>query len=157
MTISTGDSILKFGTQDEITVASPSTVSDSAFSTTSDINSWTNDDDSHFAAAILEGHFNTTMPTTGKMQLFTQPLNIADTTKDARPPSSNYFKEFCGDFIIDFGVAADTDFIMIIPFFELPMFKTNQELQFYIYNYNTSQVFDGWSLWIIPLTNGPHG
>lgn len=155
MAIGTNDSILKFGTQDEVTVAAPGTVANGAFSASSDIVAWTNDDDAPRASAVLKCQFDTTMPTVGSIPLFARPINIQG-TNDAPQPDANFQNYLVGIFPIDFGVAADTDFWTAIPEFQIPQMKASQEIEFYIKNEGTSQTIGtGWDLFITPIADGP--
>ena len=156
MTIGTADAIYKFGTQDEVTTGTPGTVANNAFSVAGDVDStWSNDDDAPDGAAVLKCQFDTTMPTSGNIGLYARLLDI-QSTNDAPIPDANYEEKYVGNFPIDFGVAADTDFYTHIHDFRMPMIGASQIIEWYIKNNGTSQTIGtDWKLWITPKTYGP--
>lgn len=158
MAIGTDDSVIKFGTQDEVTSGTPATISSGNFGKADqgDTVNWTNDDDARFASAVLKCQFDTTMPTTGSIELYAHCIDV-QSTNDLPVPDSDYPHIYCGTLPIDFGVAADTDFYTGIHEFEIPMFETSQEIDWYIRNVGTSQTIGvSWQLWIGPKADGPH-
>ena len=53
MAIGTDDLIEKWGSETEVTVATPGTISDGSFSNSGDVTEWTNSDDAPFADFLL--------------------------------------------------------------------------------------------------------
>lgn len=157
MAITTDDVILKFGTQDEQTTGTPSTVTNDAFSDNNDtITSWTNDDDSPLGGAVLKIQFDTTMPTVGSVGLYAKMFDV-QSTNDVPDPDANFEHLYVGTFPIDFGQSADTDFYTVIPMFQMPMLASSQGIQWFLKNQGTSQTIGvSWQLWITPVTHGPH-
>lgn len=158
MAIETNDAIQKFGTQDEVSVASPGTIANNAFSAGSDVSAWTNDDDAPYAAFLLECQFDTTAPTdgVGSIDLYARPLNV-QSTNEPNAPDANFPFVHIGSFQIDWGVANDVNFFTGIPFATLPAFKAAQEYEFYLHNNGTGQTIGaGWNLWVSPFSYGPH-
>jgi len=158
MAIGTNDSIVKFGTQDEVTSGTPATIASNAFGLADQGGTvaWTNDDDAKWAAAVLKCQFDTTMPTVGGLELYARLHNVQG-TNDQNAPDANYLHTYCGSFPIDFGVAADTDFYTTIDRFELPVITTSQRIDWYLRNVGTGQTIGvSWQLWISPKTDGPH-
>lgn len=156
MTIEANDAILKFGAQDVIDDTS-GTIADDAFSVAGDVDSaWTNAEEAPLGSAVLTLQFDTTMPTVGSVGLYARLLDIDGGTGDAPIPSSNYPQIFLGSFPIDFGVAADTDFITAIEAFKMPSVVAAQPVEFYIKNEGTGQTIGtGWGLLVGPYTEGP--
>ena len=156
MPIIANDSIIKFGTQDEVTTGTPATVADGAFSVAGDVDSvWSNSDDAELGGAVLKLQFDTTMPTVGSVALFARLINM-QSTNDAPIPDANYEHHFVGSFPIDFGETADTDFYTHIPQFKMPMMQSNQTIEWYIKNNGSGQTIGtGWQLFIMPKTRGP--
>lgn len=158
MTIGTNDAILKFGTQDEVTSGTPATIADNAFGKAdhgASVN-WTNDDDAPFGNAVLKCQFDTTFPTVGTIALMAHLLDV-QSTSDTGAPDANKIHIRCGEFPIDFGIAADTDLYTVIELFKIPMINTNQRIDWYLYNVATGQTIGvSWQLWITPVTQGPH-
>jgi hypothetical protein len=154
MAISTDATIWFFGTQDEVTSGTASTVSSAAFSDTDDTAEWTNDDDAPWASATLKYQFDTTFPTVGSIGLYAK-LNNVQSTNDELDDSDGY--HFLGAFKIPYGATADTDYYATIPLFEVPQAGASQAILFKIKNEGTAQTIGtGWQLWITPKTYGPH-
>lgn len=157
MAISTNDAALKFGTQDEVTSGTPATISDNAYGKAdqgASVN-WTNTDDAPLGAAVLKCQFDTTMPSVGVIGLYAHVLNIQG-ANDPGVPDANNNQIFCGSFLIDFDIAADTDFFTMIELFRIPGFVSAQAIDWYIKNSATAQTIGvSWQLWITPITEGP--
>lgn len=156
MAISTDAAILFFGTEDQID-STAGTIADNTFSVAGDVDStWSNDDDAPLGAALLKCQFDTTMPTVGSIGLHARLLDV-DGTSDMPIPSANYPHIYVGTFPIDFGVANDVDFYTMIPLFQMPMYQTSQIIEWYLKNDGTGQTIGAaWSLWVTPITQGPH-
>lgn len=156
MAIATGDIILKFGTQDEVTSGTPATIADDAYGKADQgatVN-WTNSDNAPNGSAVLKAQFDTTMPTVGSIELFAHLLNV-QSTNDVGAPDANNPLVWVGGFDIDFGIAADTDFYMILPDFEMPQAGDAQAIDWYLKNAATGQTLGvSWQLWITPKTFG---
>jgi hypothetical protein len=157
MAIATNDAIYKFGTQDEVTSGTPATISDGGFGKAdqgASVN-FTNDDDAPLAAAVLKVQFDTTMPTTGTIDLYAHLLNV-QSTNDVGVPDANNETLFVGSFLIDFGVANDVDFYTVIELFRMPGIATSQAIDWYLKNNGTGQTIGvSWQLYITPITEGP--
>jgi len=158
MAIGTDSAIWFFGTQDEVTSGTPATIASNGFGKADQgatVN-WTNDDDAIEAAAVLKCQFDTTMPTVGAIDLYAHLLNV-QSTNDLNAPDASFKHVYCGTFLIDYGVAADTDFYTAIPRFNLPAIGTSQAIDWYLHNDATSQTIGvSWQLWITPKAKGPH-
>lgn len=157
MAIGTDDGIHKFGTQDQVTVASPAAVADGAFSAASDVNDWTNDDDAPMASFVLVLQDLSAAPAAGlTVDLFCKPLNMVNTTGDHQGPNANTETIFLGSFLIDAVDPAATDDNYVLGPVELPNVKASQEYEFYIKN-NLGVSIDAadWELWVTPIAIGP--
>ena len=160
MAIQAGDTIEKYGTQDEVTVASPGSVANGAFSAASDVNDWTNNDDAPLAIFVLVLKDLSGAATAGDtIDLYCKPLNVVNTTGDHQGPNANCKSIYLGSFLIDAVDPAATDDYYVLGPVGLPNTKTSQEYEFYIYNNLTTVSIDAadWELWITPVTFGPHG
>ena len=156
--ISTDAIINFFGTMDEVTVASPGSVANGAFSAAGDVSDWTNDDDAPMAMFVLVLQDLSGAATAGDtIELYAKPLNI-DGTNDHQGPNANVKTIFLGVFVIDAVDPAATDDVYLLGPVALPNMKTSQEYEFYIYNNLTTVSIDAadWELWVIPTTVGPH-
>lgn len=159
MAIGSNDAIMKFGTQDEVTVASPGSVANGAFSAASDVNDWTNDDDSPLAIFVLVLQDLSGAATAGDtIDLYCKPLNMVNSTGDHQGPNANCLSIYLGSFLIDAVDPATADDNYVLGPVALPNVKTSQEYEFYIYNNLTTVSIDAadWELWVTPVTYGPH-
>lgn len=159
MAIGSNDAIYKFGTQTELTVASPGSVANGAFSAASDVSDWTNSDDAPLASFVLVLQDLSAAPTEGDaIGLYCKPLNIVNTTGDHYGPVIDDCETiYMGSFTVsDLDPAATDDNYMLGPL-PLPVVKSSQEFEFYIKNDMTTVSIDAadWELWITPLTVGP--
>lgn len=152
MTIATNALIFFEGTQDALHTGTPGTVANGAFSAAGDTVDWTNDDDAPFGGAVFSGAFGVA-PSVGSIGLYCQMLNI-QSTNDEVANTAGY--HFLGSFKIPYTASASA-FYAAIPLIELPWLYTSQVLHFFIKNESTAQtISSGWSLWITPITYGPH-
>lgn len=160
MAIGTDDLIDKFGTQDEVTVASPGSVADGAFSAAGDVNDWTNDDDAPMAIFVLALEDLSAAPSAGlTVGIYCKPLNIADTTGDHQGPNTNVETIHLVDIPVDaVDPAATPDYYSAPYAVRLPNHYTSQVYEFYIKN-NLGVSIDSadWKLFITPVSVGPHG
>ena len=154
MAIGADDAIWKFGTQDEVTVASPSSVAADGVSTSSDVTSWTNDDDAPVAAAVLNAAW-TTAPGAGETVSLYAQLEDVESTNDMPGIDANFAGIYLGDFLVD-AVGSSTEQYLVLPDFPLPCVTTSQKILFFIKNYTAQSINAGWDLYITPKTPGPH-
>lgn len=151
MAIGANDTIVKFGTLDDLDSTS-STVADGAFSAAGDLATWTNDDDAPMGAVVGLFTFGTA-PTAGEtIDLYVRPLNIADTTKDQNAPTADQPVTYLGSFVLD---DVTTEQVLMIDV-SLPLVASSQQFEFYIRNNGGQTLSAGWSLQITPKTYGPH-
>ena len=159
MAIGTDDLIVKFGTQDQVTVASPGSVANGAFSAAGDVNDWTNDDDAPMAMFVLVLQDLSGAATAGdSIGLYCKPLNFVNTTGDHQGPNTNLPTIYLGSFVVDaVDPAASDDNYGLGPIL-LPNYYTSQVFEFYIENNLTTVSIDAadWELWITPISYGPH-
>ena len=159
MAIGTDDLIDKFGTQDQVTVASPGSVANGAFSAASDVNDWTNDDDAPMAMFVLVLQDLSGAATAGDtIDLYCKPLDVVNTTGDHQGPNTNLKTIYLGSFQVDAVDPAGTDDNYVLGPVRLPNTTTSQAYEFYIYNNMTTVSIDAadWELWITPMSMGPH-
>lgn len=142
-----------FGTQTEITAATPGAIVNDAFSAEADITSWTNADDAPLAMMTLVVTFGTA-PTDGTyIDLYAQPIDV-ESTGDAPEPATDYLHTYMGSFPVD-NVTSEQHLTLEI---YLPNYKTSSVYDFAIHNNGTGQSIstDVWELWITTKTRGPH-
>lgn len=157
MAIGTDDTIWKFGTQDKISAASTSAVTDTSFSVAADVDStWTNDDDATHADFVLEWQYASgTLDAGGGVNLYARLLNIQSTNDEAVPDASNR-KHYLGTFKIDEGLGTATNEYIALLDAELPAVATSQGIEFYIENKTGVTISAGWDMWATPKSLGPH-
>lgn len=158
MAIGTNDTIEKFGAQDTVQVASPASISDGAFSLSTDVNIWINTDDAPFGYFVLEltaaGLTGGSPQTGGTIDLFTRMLNVAGSPNHAFTPEAGFEHYYLGTFPIE---NSDTDQRIVIGPIRIPNVMSNQQHQFYLKNNIGGSVATGdtWQLFITPVTFGP--
>ena len=158
MTIASKDAIYKFGTQTQLTVASPGSVANGAYSAASDVNDWTNTDDAPLASFVLVVQDLSAAATAGdSIGLYCKQLNIVNSTGDHQGPNSNLGTHYMGSFQVDAVDPGATDDNYTLGPVALPVIKSQQEFEFYIKNDLTTVSIDAadWELWITPMTMGP--
>lgn len=157
MVISTNDSILKFGTQDEVTSGTPAAAANNIFSKAdqgASVN-WTNGEDAPLGSAVLECTF-ATKATQGTVGLYARLFDMNSDGDDTNVPDADYPQIFVGSFVVDHNVANATAQRIIIPLFDMPSVESGQRIDWYIKNDSTSQTINAsWRLWITPRTEGP--
>ena len=154
MAIGTNDAVFKYGTQDEVTVASPSLVDgDGGISAAADINTWTNDDDSPMASFVVNATY-AAVPDSGTLDLYCTLVDIQG-TNDEPTMDTAYTGHYLGSATPD-GVTS-SQYLTIGPV-GLPAVGSSQVYQFHIVNNQGDAAHDisaGWSMWVTPITYGP--
>lgn len=154
MAIETNTLIDFFGTEDTVT-SSSSAVSDGAFSSSSDVTAWANDDDAVFADIVFTGQYPSgTLDDPAPVHLYERKMNV-DGSADEAQPDAGHKKGYIGTFFIDpnLGTATNTSDSIQIP---LRNNYTSQQYEFYIENQSGVQISAGWTLKITPKAIGPH-
>lgn len=154
MAIGAGSAVWFYGTQDEVTVASPSAVSAGAYSTGSDVTAWVNDDDAPLAGFVLNCAWTTAPAAAATVSLFAQLENIVS-TNDMPVVDSNYRGIYLGDFLVD-AVGSSTELYLALVDAPIPSIYTSQSILFYIRNNTAQSINAGWDLYVTPKTYGPH-
>lgn len=157
MAIGADSAIDFFGTEDQVTVASPGAVAAGAFSVTGDVSDWTNDDDAPTAMFKLKLTATglSAAPAAGEVvNLYARHIDV-ESTEDTPLPDANYKATYLGSFVLD---AADIDQVHVIGPLRLPNYETSQVYEFFIENASAAVniAADGWDLWVTPITTGPH-
>lgn len=155
MAISTNDAIRKYGTQDLVSAGGgTSAVTNGSYSASGDAATWTNDDDTDQASAVLTMQYPSGTITTGGVQLLCRLLN-GDGTTDEPPLSANWTGHFLGNFTTGTGMSATTNYAIESGPFLLPAMKSSQEYEFYLKNACGVTITAGWTLKITPVADGP--
>ncbi len=150
MAIGSGDLIDKFGTQDQVTVASPSSISDGAFSLAADVNTWTNDDDAPRAIVTVMLDY-TTAPTADTTIGLYCSLDDVQSTNDEPDVDTNHEDHFLGFFVPDTVTTVHYKAIEV----DLLNTSTSQVYTFFLKN-NTEQSITDWDIWVTPKSIGQH-
>lgn len=152
MAIGTDSLIEFFGTQDDVTNASNSTIAANAYSVAGDIDSWTNDDDAPEAAFVL-GYVAGSAPTAGGyVALYARLENIDSTNDEAVPTASDESAHFLGTFKIPNATSSYVSLRAV-----LPNTYSSQVYEFYLLNNTDQTMSNTWTLKVTPVTSGPHG
>lgn len=153
MAIGTNDLIDVFGTQDAVTTAGSSTAAD-AFTSAGQ---WTNDDDAPEAAALLIAQWATATSIAGKVIRLYGRLHNVQSTNDAPAPSATNPAVYLGSFVAPASTGS-TDFYMPLASgrMRLPNQYSSQVWEFYIENKTGQTISANWSLYVTPISRGPH-
>ena len=152
MTISTDDTIFKFGTQDNIDDGSTAAVNDDAYS---EACSWTNDDDAPFVSFIFQGQYPSgTLDSSPFLAIYARLLNV-DGTDDEAVPDSGHAGHYLGNLHLDSNLAATTNTWSASRMIALPAIKSSQAYEFYFHNNTGVQISANWTLDVVPQTFGP--
>ncbi len=161
MAIDTNDPIWKYGTEDFITAGggtpTTSTVASAAFSVAGDVISggWTNDEQAMYASFTLVRQKASGTFTTGGVYLYARMLDLIGTL-DTSTPSGNFPHYRLGVFPTNpDNTANDTDFLSYTGIVRLPVYKSSQVFEFYVFNNSGVQFKAGWYMKIQPLSPGP--
>ena len=154
MAIGTDSAIDFFGTQDEITNGTQTSLTDGSYSVSGEQTLWTNDDDAPQAMfrLLLTASGLSGAPDGGVVNLYAQPQNIDGSTGDQFLPSANFQHTYLGSFPLE---QTDSSQQILISA-SLPNYKTSSEYIFIIENQSGVTLGTDFELWIIPKTIGPH-
>lgn len=147
MAISTDATIEFFGTQDTVTTTGGSTA-DAAFTSAG---TWTNDDDAPMAVFVFRPTFSVAPDTNSFVNLYAR-LTDVQSTNDTEVPSASFLSHFLAAMPVDDVTSAQTIVVRAV----LPNTKTSQAYTFYIENRAGQTISANWSLYVTPLTFGPH-
>lgn len=155
MAIGTNDAIRKFGTTDALDDGSTASIADTAYSTTTDVAPWTNDDDAPMASFVLTMQFPSGTIDSGGILLFATLLNNNSTT-DEPATGANWQGHYLGAFATGVTqMSATTDYALELGPVMLPAGKSSQEYQFYFKNDCNVTISANWQLDVTPVTVGP--
>jgi hypothetical protein len=153
--ISTDDAVVKFGTADEVSAATPSSVSAGAWSVAADAAEWTNDDDVERIAAQLDCDFTSAPTVGGTINLACRLKDFGQAgTEDTPDVDLNHEEHKIGSFVID--IVGSSTTISLATEGYIPSFKTSQKYDFYIKNNTDQDINSEWRLDVTPKTIGPH-
>lgn len=157
MAISADAAVYFFGTADDLsTTATTTTLATDTISAASDLDEWTNDDDSPLVSFLLEVDDWSAAPTAGETVDLYVSLVSVNGTNDEPVVDANYNGHYVGSFLVD---AADAAQYLVLGPTALPVLATSQEYQFYVKNSTSvtmGTVSDEWRLKVTPVTYGPH-
>jgi len=152
MAIGTDDAIDKFGTDDDLDSTSAA-VTNTSFSVAGDLAQWTNDDDAPFARFILESTFSVSPDANSVVELFARLIDFNVGNDDTEVPTANFPHKLLGAFAIKDQTAIQRSAPL---FCRLPNYDTSQVYEFYIRVQTGQTVSAGWTIFVKPITGGPH-
>lgn len=153
MSLSALSIIDSFGTQDEVSVASPTQISDGSFSLDSDITEWSNSDNAPSAAFVLQCQFSSTPDDGSTINLYARRMDVQGVNNSPKPSAVNK-DQFIGQFFIDGDLVVDTDSYLVTGWLQLNNHSSSQPYEFYIENLTGQTISSGWSLFTTPVTRG---
>ncbi len=154
MAIGTDAAVKFYGTQDDLASSSALVAAAAnSFSIASDLVTWTNDDDAPEAAITLQLTMDTAADDNSGVNMYFRTLNVVTTTDDAVPTAvyrHTYIAFFPVAPVPALTIQRST---IVVP---LPNYKTSSVWEVYIEN-QTGQIIEaGWTVFVTPITIGPH-
>jgi len=151
MAIGTDAAVEFFGTQDDLDSTS-ALVASAGFSIATDLVTWTNDDDAPAAAITVELTMNVAAADNSGVNLFFRALDVEGTNDDS-VPELEYPHTFVGFFPVLNGITTIQRSTKRVV---LPNYKTSSVWEVYIQNLTKQQIDAGWTVFVTPITIGPH-
>lgn len=151
MAIGTDAAVEFFGTQDDLDSTS-ALVANTGFSISTDLVTWTNDDDAPQASIILEVTMNLAADDNSGVNMYFRALNVEGTNDDS-VPEAEYRHNWIAFFPILNGITSLQRSTLRV---NLPNFETSSEWEIYIENQTGQQIDAGWTVFITPITIGPN-
>ena len=151
MAIGTDAAVEFFGTKDDLDSTS-ALVASAGFSIVTDLVTWTNDDDAPQAAITLEVTMNVAAADNSGVNMYFRALNV-DGTEDDEVPEAEYRHTWIAFFPVLNGI---TSLQQTTKRVSLPNYKTSSIWEVYIENQTGQQIDAGWTVFITPITIGPH-
>lgn len=153
MTIAQNSLIDFFGTQDTVTTSGPST-NDGAYGDSGA--DWTNDDDAPEAAFAFVGTWATATSINGThVSLFAEVQNIQSTNPADSPSDDNPVIRL-GSFRVPQAVTSAQYMPLEQGIVRLPNHYSSTVYRFWIKNETGQTLSANWSLYVTPVTVGPH-
>lgn len=151
MAIGANAAVEFFGTQDDL-ASSSALVASNGFSIATDLVAWTNDDDALAASVTIELTMAVAAADNSGVNLFLRSLNVEGTNDDSIP-EAEYQHAFIGFFPVLNGITTIQRTTRRIV---LSNYKTSSVWEFYIENKTGQQIDAGWTIFVTPITVGPH-
>lgn len=150
MAIATDAGILFYGTEDTLTTTGASTADGVVTQANSTV--WPNDDDA--PEVSFRGIFTfATAPADGTtIKVLARVMNINGTTDEAAPTATYQPHPVAAFSLLNTTSAQD----IITGPVSLPTFSSSDDYQFYIENNGGQTLSVNWSLYVTPVTLGPH-
>lgn len=157
MPIGSDAAVYFFGTADDLsTTATTTTLATDTLSAASDLDEWTNDDDSLLVSFLLEVDDWSAAPTAGEtVDLYVSLVEVSS-TNDEPTIDANYAGHYVGSFLVD---AADAAQYLVLGPVSLPVLATSQKYQFFVKNKTSvtmGTASNEWRIKVTPVTAGPH-
>ena len=152
MAIGANAAVWFYGTKDDL-ASSSALVASNGFSIASDLITWTNDDDATHVAITVEFTQDVAAADFGGHNIFFRALNV-DGTNDDEIPEIEYPHYFMG-FFPALNAILTTQRSTLAPI-ALPIYKTSSVWEVYLENKSGEEIDAGWTVFITPMSLGPH-
>ncbi len=152
MAIGTDSAVRSYGTQDDLASAS-ALVGVGNFSIASDLVTWTNDDDAPEAAITLELTMDQAANNSSGCNMYFRALNVESTNDDAVPTAVYRHTPIAFFPVAPVPALTIQRSTLIVA---LPNYKTSSVWEVYIENQTGEIIEAGWTVFIRPITIGPH-
>ncbi len=155
MAIGTNAAIRFFGTQDNLASSSALVAAAAnSFSIASDLLTWTNDDDAPEASITLEVTMDTAAADNSGVNMYFRALNVDGSTGDDAVPTAVYRHTHIAFFpVAPVPALTIQRTTKVVP---LPNYKTSSVWEVYIENQTGEIIEAGWTVFVTPITTGPH-
>ena len=151
MAIGTNAAVEFFGTQDDL-ASSSALVASAGFSIATDLATWVNDDDAPQASIILEVTMNVAAADNSVCNMYFRALNVEGANDDSIP-EAEYRHNWVASFPVLNGITTIQRSTQRV---SLPNFETSSEWEVYIENQTGQTIDAGWTVFVTPITIGPH-
>ena len=151
MVIAVNAAIDFFGTKDDL-ASSSALIAIGGFSIASDLVTWTNDDDALEAAITVELTMDAVAADNSGVNVFFRALNV-DGSNDDMIPEAEYRHTPMGHWAVLNGITTIQRTTRRIA---LPNYKTSSVWEVYLENLTLAVIDAGWTVFITPITTGPH-
>ena len=153
MAIGANAAIWFFGTQDDLDDTSALVASNGYSNATGDLVAWTNDDDATHVAITVELTMKVAAADNSGINIYFRALNVEGTNDDSIP-EAEYQHNHMGFFPVLNGITT-IQRSTIAPI-ALPLYKTSSVWEVYLENKTGQEIDAGWTVFVTPMSIGPH-
>lgn len=152
MAIGTNDRILKFEDTAANIGDSSVAIANDAWSLSTDVLEWTNEDDSELVSLVMDCSYTTAPNANGVITIHPR-MNEIVSTNNEPDIDDDFVPRSIGGFVVKNVTGAQRLFAG--PFL-LPVWKSQQKITFFFYNGSGQQIDAGWVPYVRSIAPGPH-